>query len=70
VLLLMVVIIVAERKKAAAAAKMCEAFIYQHKENRSIVYCENDEGDETRDFRKIGQGRIRCDLVSRCAFAR
>jgi hypothetical protein len=70
VLVLTLVIIIVERRKAAAAAKMCNAFIYQHKENRSIVYCENDEGDETRDFRKIGEGRIRCDLVGRCSFAR
>lgn len=70
VLALTLIIIIVESRRIREKAKMCRAFIYQHRENRSIVYCENDEGDETRDFRKIGEGQVRCDLVSRCSFAR
>ncbi|MFN0104777.1 MAG: hypothetical protein ACKV2U_22160 [Bryobacteraceae bacterium] len=70
VLVLTLAIIVVEVQKAAKRKRLCHAFIYQHKENRSIVYCENDQGDETRDFRRIGEGQIPCDQVGQCFFVR
>jgi len=70
VLILTLIIIVVEVKKENRAKKICRAFIYQHKENRSIVFCENDQGDETRDFRKVGEGTFPCDKVNRCSFVK
>lgn len=66
VLVLTVVIIVVEVRKK----KMCHGFIYQHKENRSIVYCNNDQGNETRDFVKIGDGQVPCELTGDCFFVK
>ncbi len=71
VLLLLIIIIVVEAKKPKKKKKkLCHAFIYQHKENRSIFYCDNDSGDETRDFRKIGDGPVPCDQVDHCDFVK
>lgn len=66
-LILTLVIVVVEVRRPK---RLCHAFIYKHKENGSIRYCENDEGDETRDFRKLGEGKMPCDLVEKCFFAR
>ena len=66
VLLTLIIVIVEIRRPK----RLCHAFIYKHKENDSILYCENDEGDETRDFRKLGEGKMPCDLVNRCSLAR
>ena len=65
VLLTLTIVIVEIRRPR----RLCDAFIYKHKENGSLQYCENDQGDETRDFRKLGEGKMPCDLVDRCSFA-
>ena len=62
--LLLVIIIVEIRNRT------CHAFIYQHKENGTFQYCSNDQGEETRDFRKVGEGEFPCEQVGRCSFAR
>ena len=43
-LILTIVIIVVEMRKGK---RLCHAFIYKHKENGHIRYCENDQGDDT-----------------------
>lgn len=65
VLLTLLIVVVEIRRPK----RLCHAFIYKHKENGSIIYCENDQGDETRDFRKLGEGEMPCDLVDRCSLA-
>jgi hypothetical protein len=65
---LLVGIIVVEIRKLRP--KLCNAFIYRAKETGSIVYCNNDVGDETRDFKKLGEGRVPCDQVVECYFVK
>ncbi|HEX5708955.1 MAG TPA: hypothetical protein VFX96_16765 [Pyrinomonadaceae bacterium] len=69
VLVLTLVIIVVEVRVVEKAKKQCRAFIYQSKsELRSIVLCANDQGDETKDFIKVGEGMVPCDRVVNCFF--
>jgi len=70
VLVLTLIIIIVEVRQRARHKKLCHAFIYQHKENRSIVYCDNDQGDDTRDFHKIGEGQVPCDQLGHCSFVK
>jgi hypothetical protein len=67
-IVLLVGIIVVEIRKLRP--KLCDAFIYRAKETGSIVYCNNDVGDETRDFKKLGEGRVPCDQVVECYFVK
>ena len=66
VLLTLVIIVVEVRRPK----RLCDAFIYKHRENGTLLYCENDEGDNTRDFRKLGEAKVPCHLVGRCSLAR
>ena len=65
---LLVGIIIVEIRKVRP--RLCNAFIYRAKETGSIVYCNNDVGDETRDFKKLGDGRVPCDQVVECYFVK
>ena len=67
-IMLVVGIVVVEFRKLRP--RLCHAFIYRNKETGAIVYCENDQGDDTRDFHKLGDGQIPCDQVGECFFVK
>ena len=65
-LILTLVIIIVEVRKGK---RKCHAFIYKNKESGVLLFCKNDQGNETRDFVKVGEGTLPCDQVlSLCEF--
>ena len=62
VLLTLIIIVVEVRRPR----RLCDAFIYKSRKTGALLYCRNDQGDETQDFVKLGEGKVPCDWVLLC----
>ena len=45
-----------------------KAWIYQHIENKTILYCDSDQGDP-RDYDFLGTAKMPSNLVEGCSLA-
>ena len=43
-----------------------EAHIYENRETGELLYCSNDQGENTTDFKYVGTGKVPKDQIVYC----
>jgi len=54
--------------RAEAKVKLCDAHIYKHLENGTLLYCDAKQATH-KDYQYLGTAKVNCDNVGRCSLA-
>lgn len=54
--------------RAKAKVKLCDAHIYKHLENGTLLYCSTKQATH-KDYDYLGTAKVDCDNVGRCSLA-
>ena len=51
-----------------AKVKLCDAHVYKHLENGTLLYCDSEQATH-KDYQYLGTSKVKCENVGNCSLA-